>query len=45
MRIDRSVGAAEAADGSRRPVLFSDDALLVWACPSCEYTQAEDLTT
>ena len=45
VQVDLAAGTAEASDGSRRAVTYADDALLVWACPNCDYPQAEELTT
>lgn len=44
VEIDRRTRLTRTADGSQGVVTFADAALLVWVCPACNETQAEDLT-
>jgi DNA-directed RNA polymerase subunit RPC12/RpoP len=41
--VDLGPSGVEAVGGLRASVTYADEALLVWDCPACGRTQAEDL--
>jgi hypothetical protein len=41
--IDRKEGTLRSSRGESRRLTYADAALLVWDCPSCGHTDAEDL--